>query len=238
MADGVLIRGKSIPLLHPITKHPINVFGPEDHNMEFKIGTGYNKRRRVDIRGGIIHWTGSENSVETMYRVLNNRKLGVEYCITPMGSLYYFCDPTKVDTADAGAANKFTWGVEMICAGLVQKKKPGKKFRPWKAPGNMGPRTKYKTKIHGAKLTCRQMYPAQLQTLFARNALMVDNLPKYDEEVCTEPGVIDFKRFHGAMGHYNLKRGKTDPGPHTMEALARFMKHRHLTGEELDALGI
>lgn len=230
MADGVLINGESVPLLHPITKHPIPIFGPEDTGMEFKIGQGYNKRRRVAIRGGVIHWTGSENPVETMFRVLNNRKLGVEYCITPMGSLYYFCDPTKVDTADAGAANKYTWGVELIGAGLVRK---GKR---WKAPGNMPPREKYKTEIHGQKLTCRKMYPAQLQTLFALNALMVDNLPKYEDAVCTETGVIDFAKFRGAIGHYNIKRGKTDPGPHTMQALAQFMKHRHLSGEEIDAL--
>ncbi len=230
MAEGIVLAGGIHPLLHPITKHPIPVFGPADTGMEFKIGTGYNKRRRVPLRAGIIHWTGSENPVETMFRVLNRRKLGVEFAITALGNVYQFCDPTEVDTADAGAANKFSWGVEMVCAGLVQK---GKRVKP---PQHMPQRTRYKTEIHGRKLTCRQMYPAQLQSLFALNALMVDNVDEYEEWVCVDPGVINFKRFRGAMGHYNLKRGKTDPGPHTMAELQRFMASRGLTGGELDAL--
>ncbi|MCZ6870577.1 MAG: N-acetylmuramoyl-L-alanine amidase [Gammaproteobacteria bacterium] len=230
MASGILIDGLIVDLLHPITKHPIPVFGPEDTGMEFKPGDGYNKRRRVAMRAGIIHWTGSENPPETMFRTLNRRKLGVEFCITQLGSVYQFCDPCEVDTADAGAANKFSWGVEMICDGLVRKGKPTK------TPKHMPPRTKYKTEIHGAKVTCRQMYPAQLQSLFALNALMADNVPAYGEAVCLATGVINFKRFRGAMGHYNLNRGKTDPGPHTMHALRNFMATRHLTGEEIDAL--
>ncbi len=230
MADGIVLNGDSIPLLHPITKHPIPVFGPMDTKMEFRPGDGYNKRRRVAMRAGVIHWTGSENPPETMFRTLNRRKLGVEFCISALGSVYQFCDPCKVDTADAGAANKFSWGVEMICAGLVVT---GKQMRP---PEHMPARTKYRTEIHGAKVTCRQMYPAQLQALFALNALMVDNLPEYGDRVCLNTGVINFRRFRGAIGHYNIKRGKTDPGPHTMQALHQFMATRHLTGEEIDAL--
>lgn len=220
MSDGIVLRGKIHHLSHPITSHPIPCFGPADTGMEFKVGDGYNKRRRVDIRLGVIHWTGSENPVETMFRTLNRRSLGVEFAISPLGSVYQFCDPTKVDTADAGKANKYSWGVEMVCAGLVRK------GRRWRASGRMGPRSKYRTTIHGAKIQCRQMYPAQLQSLFALNALMVDNLPELNGDVCTEPGVIDFAKFRGAVGHYNLKRGKTDPGTHTMRELAAFMAAR------------
>lgn len=236
MADGVIVDGKSYPLIHPITKRPISIFGPEDTGMEFVVGTGYNKRRRAPLRHGVIHWTGSENAIETMYRVLNNRKLGVEFAIDPMGSLYQFCDPKKVDTADAGAANKTSWGVEVVCAGLVRKRKPGKKFRAWKAPGHMGARPKYKTRIHGRKMECRAFYPAQMQTLCALNALMVDAVPEYEDGVCVDSGVINFKRFRGAIGHLNLKRGKTDPGTKPMELLKLFMDNRHESGEVIDAL--
>jgi len=58
MAEGVLVNGRMWPLMHPITNHPIPVFGPADTGMEFKIGTGYNKPRKVDITLGVIHWTG------------------------------------------------------------------------------------------------------------------------------------------------------------------------------------
>lgn len=230
MADGVLIGGKVCPLLHPITKHPIPVYGPKDTGMEFTKNDGFNKKRRVAIRGGVVHYTGSENPPEVMFRTLNRRKLGVEYCITPLGSLYFFCDPLEVDTADAGAANKFTWGVEMISSGLVHK---GKHVRP---PKHMPPREKYKATVHGVELTYRRMYPAQLQTLFALNALMVDELPEYEDNVCLDTTVINFKKFRGAFAHYNVKRGKTDVDPETMKKLAFYMKTRHMSGEEIDAL--
>ena len=77
MADGVIVGGVKYSLRHPITGFPIPVFGPKDTGMDFMPGDGYNKRRTVDITGGVIHYTGSENSVETMFRVLNKRKLGV-----------------------------------------------------------------------------------------------------------------------------------------------------------------
>lgn len=223
MADGVIIGGKSYPLIHPLTKHPIPVFGPRDHGMEFKPGDGYNKRRRVAITLGVAHWTGSENAAETMFKVLNKRKLGVEYCISPMGSLYQFCDMMEVDTADAGHANKISWGVEVVNAGI---RRPG---NLWREPRgrNLGPRYAYDTVIHGRKVRCWDYYPAQIATLCALNRLIADVVPTCGEAVCTEPGVIDWANFNGTVGHYNLTERKLDPGTEPMKNLAHFMK----TGE-------
>jgi len=244
MADGVLLDGKIIPLNHPITGHPIPVFGAVragddwrwEHGMEFKIGTGYNKPRRVPIIHGVIHWTGSENAVETMFRVLNNRKLGVEFAITPLGSLFQFCDPIKVDTADAGAANKTSWGVEVVNQGQRKILNP----RKWKKPRahklDLGPRPFYTAKIHGKKRNLYGFYPAQVATLCALNRLMVDNIETYEANVCTEPGVIDWQSFRGAIGHLNIKRAKTDPGTLDMQHLDHFMRTGKLPSEIVEGL--
>ncbi len=230
MASGVLVNGELRDLLDPITNHPIPIFGPKDHGMEFVVGTGYNKPRKVDITLGVIHWTGSENPIETMFRVLNNRKLGVEFAISPLGSLYQFCDPCKVDTADAGKANKMSWGVEIVNQGIRQWYNPKK----WKTPRaqkrsgfNLGPRPTYQTKIHGRKMRVWGFYPRQTATLCALNKLLADAIPSYGSGVCVEPGTMDFKGFNGAVGHFNVSRRKTDPGTQVMTDLQFFMQ----TGE-------
>lgn len=227
MADGIVVGGVKHSLKHPVTGHPIPVFGPKDTGIEFKIGTGHNKRRTEPITGGVIHYTGSENAVETMFSVLNNRELGVEFAISALGSLFQFCDPLIVDTADAGAANKMTWGVEIVNQGIRKILDP----RKWGVPRaqkkkgiDLGPRPMYETTIHGRRQKMWGFYPQQVATMCALNEVMVRALPKYGDGVCTEPNVIDFKNFHGAMGHYNITERKIDPGTLPMEQLAHFMK--------------
>lgn len=239
MASGVLVGGISHPLLHPITQHPIPVFGPKDHGMEFRIGEGHNKARVVPITLGVYHWTGSENPVETMFRVLNGRKLGVEFCITPLGSLYQFCDPLLVDTADAGAANKISFGVEIVNQGTRQWYNPKK----WKTPRaqsrggyDLGPRMSYETEIHGKKTRCYDFYPQQTVTACALNELMFKAVPGYKDEVCTEHSVIDWRNFNGAVGHLNLKTSKTDPGTRLMVNMDHYMRTGSLPNHMLGAL--
>ena len=224
MAQGVLVGGKIYPLSHPITGHPIPVFGPEDHGMEFKPGDGHNKIRTHDITGSVQHYTGSENAVETMFRTLNKRDLGVEFAGTPLGSLFQFCDPVEVDTADAGAANKMTWGIEFVNQGIRKLTD----IRKWRKPRahklNLGPRPMYMANVHGRDIKMWGLYPAQVALMCALNRLMVDALPHYGEDVCVVPGVIDFKNFNGAMSHANVSRRKVDVGPLPMEQLAHFMR--------------
>jgi hypothetical protein len=225
MAEGVLIDGKYHDLRHPITGFHIPVFGLEDHKMEFKPGDGHNKERTEDITLGVVHWTGSENALETMFRVLNGRDLGVEYAISPYGSLYQFCDMMRVDTADAGAANKISWGVEVVNAGIRRMNTLWREPRYRKI--KMGPRHAYDTRIHDRKVRCWDFYPAQTATLCALNKLIADVVPSYGPAVSTQDGVIDFKSFVGAVGHLNVSRGKIDPGTLPMENLDHFMR----TGE-------
>lgn len=220
--QGVLIGGKSYDLVSPRSKVRIPVLGPSDHGMEFKPGEGYNKRREVDITLGVVHWTGSENPVEVMYKTLRKRRLGVEYCISPHGVLYQFCDMMRVDTADAGSANKISWGVEIVNAGIRRANTLWREPRYRKV--KMGPRHAYSTKIHGKKVNCWDFYPAQFETLCALNKLISDVVPTYSDEVSIAPGVIDWKNFCGAVGHYNISERKLDPGTEPMSNLRFFMK--------------
>ena len=225
MANGVLIGGEIYPLNHPLTGHPIPVYGPEDHNIRFKPGDGYNKKRRKDIDLGVFHWTGSENPVETMAKTLRKRKLGVEYAISPYGSLYQFCDMMEVDTADAGIANSRSWGVEIVNAGI--RRRSTLWLEPRYRKVKLGPRTKYEGQLHGRKrpYTMYDFYPWQKMTAFALNKLIADVVDTYPEDVCTEPKVV--RRLHevfGAVGHYNISKKKLDPGPKFMQELAAFME--------------
>lgn len=228
MANGVIIGGGNYELLHPKTNQPIPVFNWKDTGMEFKIGDGYNKRRKADITLGVIHWTGSENSVETMFNVLNKRKLGVEYCISPYGSLYQFCDMMEVDTADAGAANKISWGVEVVNAGIRRMNTIWREPRYRKT--KMGPRRGYDTKIHGRKVRCWDFYEEQTMTLLALNRLIHYVVPTYENGVCVTPHEIDWKNFKGAVGHYNITRKKLDPGTEPMKKLREFMDNEVYPG--------
>jgi hypothetical protein len=222
MAEGILIGGKIYPLLHPETKHPIPVLGPKDHKVEFHPGDGYNKKRVKPIDLGVFHWTGSENSVETMIETLRSRKLGVEFAISPFGVLYQFCDPTVVDTADAGIANSRSWGVEIINAGIRRMNTLWQEPKQRKPP--LGPRPAYDTVLHGKKLKCYDFYPAQTATACALNKAMTEALTGYQKDVCTTPGVVDLALVRGAIGHFNITNEKIDPGTRFMEHLAEFMK--------------
>jgi len=221
MAQGILIGGKIYPLNHPVTGHPIPVLGPQDHKVEFKPGDGYNKKRVKPIDLGVFHWTGSENSVENMVETLRSRKLGVEFAISPFGVLYQFCDPTVVDTADAGIANSRSWGVEIVNAGIRRMNTLWQEPRYRKPP--LGPRPSYDTVLHGKKLKCYDFYPAQTATACALNLTMTQALSGYAKDVCTVPGVVDLTKVRGAIGHYNITNEKLDPGTQFMGHLAEFM---------------
>lgn len=240
MADGVIVGGKSYPLLHPITGHPIPVFNWKDTGMEFKPGDGHNKKRTASITGGVYHYTGSENSVETMFRTLNKRKLGVEMAGTPLGSLFQFCDPLLVDTADAGKANKFTWGIEFVNQGIRKILDPRKWQKPRAHKLNLGPRPMYRTAIHGKEINMWGLYPQQVALMCALNRVMVEALPDYGADVCTVPTLIDYEKFNGAMAHYNVSKKKVDIGTQPMEQLAYYMKTGKLalTGEDIDAMDV
>lgn len=234
MSEGILIDGKYYDLRHPKTNIPIPVFGPEDHKMEFRVGEGWNKPRKEPIDLAVWHWTGSENAVETMYRVLNNRKLGVEFAISPLGSVFQFCDPAKVDTADAGWVNARSIGVEIVNAGVRRLNTLWREPRTRKP--KLGPRMGYDTRIHGVKLRCWDFYPWQTYTALALAKVFSDAIPTLPARVA--PGAsVDIpamKEFTGHCGHYHVSRKKTDPGTEFIKNLRTFFDGElpDLSGQE------
>jgi hypothetical protein len=82
----------------------------------------------------------------------------------------------------------------------------------------------YETEIHGRKVRMWGLYPQQVALMCALNQVMVEAIPTYGADVCTEPGVIDFKNFSGAMAHYNVSRKKVDIGTVPMAQLDHFMR--------------
>ena len=231
MVNGVVIDGKTHPLIHPGTGEPIRVFGPEDTGMEFKAGVGNSRKRTVPVTLGVVHWTASEVSAAAIFNVLKTRELGVEYVINAFGDLYQFCDQAHVDTADAGAANKISWGVEIVSAGVYSSK--------WAEPNGrtpkLGPRDAYNASIHGQTVRCLDFYKDQFATLCALNKLIADVVPTYGRAVCTASTVIDWKTFNGAVGHFHITTGKLDPGPRPMQKLAYFMETGRLSKPEANA---
>ncbi len=235
MTEGVLVGGELRDLRHPITGYPIPIFGPDDHGMEFEPGDGHNTHRVQDIDLGIFHWTGSENSLETMFRTLNKRGLGVFSAISPYGSLYTFADPLVVKGAHAGKVNPRAWGCEMVNAGIRRMSTLWREPRYRKV--KMGAREKYDCRIHGRKVRIWDFYPAQKMTMFALNRLMVDAIDSYPAEVNTAPVVLPLTgddRVTGAAAHYNVNRRKLDCGPLPMAQLDHFMK----TGDAAAALDV
>lgn len=218
---GLIIEGKSHELVDPLDGSPIKILNHHDTGLEFKAGIGFSKKRIVPIKQGVIHWTGDENDVKTLFKVLAERKLGVEYCIDAQGDLFQFCDMMKVDTADAGDANKTSWGVEIVNAGIRRAN------TLWREPQyrkeKIGPRRGYDTTIHGVAVKCWDFYPKQFRTLCALNALIAKVLPTYSNKVCYYPGVVNWSSFTGAIGHYNITRGKIDPGTEPMWWLKQYM---------------
>ena len=224
MASVLTIVGKVYSVVNPITGHPVPVLGPEDHKVEFHPGDGYNKKRIKPIDLGVFHWTGSENSVEQMVETLRQRKLGVEFAISPHGIIYQFCDPLVVDTADASIANSRSWGVEMVNAGFRQMNTLWREPQYRKPP--MGPRGSQQVVMHGKKVTVYDFYLAQKHAAFALNTTLLLAIPTYSSDVCTASTVVDTTKVKGAIGHFHITDAKYDPGLPFMQELSAHMAAR------------
>lgn len=222
MASGIVVAGKTYAVCNVYTGAVIPVLGPEDHKVEFRPGDGYNKKRVKPIDLGVFHWTGSENAVETMVETLRQRKLGVEFAISPHGVIYQFCDPAEVDTADAGIANSRSWGVEIVNAGFRRLSTLWREPAYRKPP--MGPRNAQTVTMHGKSVTVYDFYGAQKQAAFALNKAMSEAVSTYSLDVCTASSVVDINKVKGAIGHFHITTDKYDPGLPFMLELADAMR--------------
>lgn len=185
---------------------------------------GYNKPRRRPIDLIVVHWTGGENPPLVVADVLARRKLGSEFIVGVDGTIYQFCDPKLVDTADAGPVNARSVGIEVVNYGIRRLgKRPdgtGKLPTLWTVPKAGKGRSTHVETINGRKAAVADFYPAQVFAVAAlgralHRALGIPLQPPRDEqgEVLARaltPGELAAHR--GVVGHFHVDRGKLDPG--------------------------
>jgi len=214
--DHIIIGGKKV---HVAAKTVLW----EDTRLEVKVGDGARRRHPKGVIDLFVwHWTGGENDVETLFRVLDNRELGVEFAIDHVGVIWQFCDPILVDTFDAGFVNARSIGCEIVNYGFR-----GTGREP---PGEMGKlRDTYFTTLRGKRRKFARFFPAQINAAVAlANAVsaVVPTIPKCiplseDGTLLTETmSRREVRNWSGHLGHYHINEGKSDPGTDLFDAFA------------------
>lgn len=223
--SGICVGGKFFPVTNPATGSPVPVRRWNDGEKpvvpEFKPGSGYNKKRVKPIDLFVFHWTGGEQDPIPMAETLRTRKLGVEFAISRSGTIYQFCDPMVVDTADAGIVNSRSAGCEIVCYGYRSAWELRHAFG---VPKLGQDRDTYEAETHGTKVKTAKFYPAQIHAAIGLANAFSDAVPAVRRQVppqaCTramDKAVLDM--FKGYIGHYHITADKRDPGPHLMDQL-------------------
>lgn len=191
---AVIVSGKPYPCA-------ARVKGWKETGLEFRPGRGARKRQALPNLI-VLHHTGGEGDAAGVYRVLNERGLGIEFVIDREGVVWQHCDPALVDTFDAGNINARSIGIEMISCGLAP------------LPKASLDRGTYSAKINGHEFTFAKFYEKQLVAMGA----LLDTLTlacRIPRVFATAPGLLDPEamRVHrGVLGHYHASAIKTDPG--------------------------
>lgn len=212
MGNALVVSGKSYPVCVPVKLWT-------ETGLEFRAGEGFNKRRRRDIDLAVWHWTGSENKPTVMARTLKRRKLGVEFAIDRDGTIWQFCDPVIVDTADAGRVNARSVGTEIVNYGFRRRGKP--------IPASGKKRTIYECTLNGRSRRFAHFLPQQIAAALVLADVLSTALP-IPRAVPTDPtgdwlGVRVLPKellddFKGHLGHFHVSERKSDPGLDLLEA--------------------
>jgi hypothetical protein len=192
-----------------------------DSGLEFKAGDG-GRRRHPKIRIDLLclHWTGSENSIQQLYRTLDSRELGVEFAIDREGIVWQFCDPMTVDTFDAGYVNARSVGVEIVNYGFVAhgREPPG----DW-----MQTRGVYECELRGKRRAFARFLLPQLGAALSLADTLTAAIPTITRRVPTEDGHLitetmtprEVQNYSGLIGHYHVSEAKSDPGTEIFDHL-------------------
>lgn len=93
---------------------------------------------------GVGHWTGGEAGIKSstddgkrVYDVLVARDLSVHFTIGYDGTIWQYADPAKVVCLHAGAVNEFSWGCEVVNAGLPPDQGRGREEASHRVHGRM-----------------------------------------------------------------------------------------------------
>lgn len=197
----ITISGKPVGCASPVR----NI---ETHGMQFKPGAGARKRL-ASPNLIVLHHTGGEGDAAGVYRVLQERGLGIEYVIGRTGIIWEMADPAKVDTFDAGNVNARSVGIEIISCGLAP------------LPKTAQDRGTYEARVNGHAFTFAKYYEAQLKAV----ADLCDSLTtglRIPRIYATTPGLMApavLALFRGVIGHYQCSAIKNDPGTQPFDYL-------------------
>ena len=190
------------------------VYNWHDTGLETVIGGNNKPRNGREIDLFVVHWTGGYGDAGQLFRVLNKRRLGVEYFIDYAGRVVQYCDPIVVNTADAGYVNPRSVGVEVQCRGYPPK--PGGRV--------INGQEAYSDRIRGRRIKMLDFTDAQKEALddlisahqCADHRLLTipRSIPRDDrgrilKETMTRREV---RNYSGVIGHYHISENKTDPG--------------------------
>lgn len=179
--------------------------------MDFHPGQGARKRiQKIDLV--VWHWTGGEGRAKQLYDVLRKRNLGIEFFIQDNGEIWQFCDPTKVDTWDAGSLNPKSVGIEIQNYGIYINKETV----PMLGKGRM----LYETFLNGHKRTFSNFWPIQINSALSLANTLSDafQIPKkvptdQNGNLLTRMMTSEkLKNFSGHIGHFHCDIEKSDPG--------------------------
>jgi hypothetical protein len=158
-----------------------------------------------------------------MVKTLQARKLGIEFAIGRDGMIYQFCDPAKVDTADAGILNSRSCGVEIVNYGYkAQRGALGRVLSVPLVPRLGRDRPTYGAAAHGLELLTARFYPAQLDAACALAGALSTGLgiPRaVPPPGCDQAVLPDVLTYRGHLAHSHITAEKRDCGPELLRAL-------------------
>jgi N-acetylmuramoyl-L-alanine amidase len=211
----IILDGKEVEVGAPVLTY-------RDHGMTF---VGKKNTLKRELRPDVIiwHWTGGENSAETVYHTLINRNLGVTFCIDRNGVIYQFLDPILYDPKDTeGKVGRRSISLEIANYGFRMKGQP--------IPTRGKDRILDDEVIHRTKVRCARFLPDQITSVAALTKVLCAELGiplAFPREPSGEIALRvltpkEQRAFKGVMGHFHKTTEKFDPGFHIFRELGHL----------------